>query len=121
VVWFAVKKKFLQADRGGAKSIGLNHVGAGAEIFFVDALDRLRFRQQQKLDCAFEVLAFPIAKTFAAIIRLCQAEALQSCAHRTVEHDDAFLQKRGKRMGGIRHRKKETSFRGRFKEQIDAS
>jgi hypothetical protein len=24
-------------------------------------------------------------------------------------------------MGGIRHRKKETSFRGRFKEQIDAS
>ena len=65
------------------------------------SLDRLRFRQQQKLDRAFEILAFPIAKTFAAIIRLAQAEALQSCAHRTVEHDDAFLQQRGKRMGCI--------------------
>jgi hypothetical protein len=121
VVWFAVKKKFLQADRGGAKSIGLNHIGAGAEIFFVDVLDRLRFRQQQKLDRTFEILAFPIAKAFAAIIRFAQAEALQSCAHRTVEHDDAFLQQRGKRVGCIPHERKGTSFPALFKEQIDVS
>jgi hypothetical protein len=101
IVWFTGKEKFVQADRGRTESIGFNHIGAGAEIFFVDALDRLWFRQQQKLDCAFEVLAFPIAKTFAAIIRFSQAEALQSRAHRAVEDDDALTQKRGKRMGCV--------------------
>src|SRR6266513_2673959 len=65
IVWFAGKQKFVQADRGRAESIRLNYIGAGAEIFFVHALDRLRFRQQQKFGRAFEVLAFPIAKTFA--------------------------------------------------------
>ena len=114
--------KKIRADRScRAESIGFNHIGTGPEIFFVDALDRLRFRQQQKFDRAFEVLAFPIAKTFTAIIRFGQAEALQSCAHRTVEHDDALLQKRGKRVGCVWHEREETSFRARFKEQIDVS
>ena len=44
IVGFAGKKKFVQANRGRAESIGLNHIGAGAEIFFVHPLDRLRFR-----------------------------------------------------------------------------
>src|SRR4029077_14180747 len=100
VVWFAIKKKFVQADRGGAEGIGLNHIGAGAKIFFVNALDRLRFRQEQKLDRTFEIFAFPIAKALASIIRFGQAEAMQSRTHRAVEDDDALLQKRGKRMGG---------------------
>src|SRR5438270_508870 len=84
-------------------------------------LDRLRFRKQQKFDRPFEILAFPIAKSFAAIVRFGQPEALQSGAHRTVEHDDALPQKGGKRMGCVWHGRKETSFRARFKEQIDAS
>ena len=111
VVWFAVKKKFVQADGGGAESIGLDHIGAGAEIFFVDVLDRLRFRQQQKLDRTFEILAFPIAKAFAAIIRFAQAEALQSGAHRAVEHDDALLQSAVKGWDSVWHERKGTSFR----------
>ena len=121
IVCFAGKKKLVQANRGCTESIGFNHVGAGAEIFFVDALDRLRFRQQQKLDRAFEILAFPIAKALASIIRFGQAEAMQRCAHRAVEHDDALVQQRGKRMGRVWHEQKETRFRALFKEQIDAS
>jgi len=46
---------------------------------------------------------------------------LQSCAHRTVEHDNAFLQQRGKGMGRVWHERQGTSFRAFFKEQIDVS
>src|SRR5207248_11639928 len=99
----------------------INHCGSGTEIFYVDVLDRLPFRQQQKLNRTFEILAFPMTKACAAIIRLAQAEALQSCAHRTVEHDDAVLQQRGKGMGRLWHERKGTSFRAFFKEQIDVS
>jgi hypothetical protein len=87
----------------------------------MDPLNRFGFRQKQKLDRAFEVFAFPIAKTFAAIIGLGQTELLESGSHRAVENDDAFAQKCGQGMEPVWHRGKETSFWLLFKEQIDAS
>jgi len=99
IVWFARKQKFMKADGGRAEGVRFDHIRASAQIFFMDPLNHFRFRQKQKLDCTFEVFAFPIAKTFAAIIGLGQTKPLQSGPHRAVEDDDASAQKRSQGMG----------------------
>ena len=88
----------MEADGGRAKRVRFDHIRTSALIFFMNPLNRFGFRQKQKLDRAFEVFAFPIAKTLAAIIGLGQTEPLQSGSHRAVEDDDAFAQKRGQGM-----------------------
>ena len=89
----------MQTDGGRAESIRFDHIRTGAQIFFMDPLNRFGFRQKQKLDRTFEVFAFPIAKTLAAIICLGQTQPLQSGFHRAVEDDDSFAQKRGQGVG----------------------
>ena len=76
IVWFFRKKKFMQANGGRAESVRLDDIGARAQIFFMDPLDHLGFGQQQEFDGAFEIFAFPIAKTVAAIIGFVRLESL---------------------------------------------
>ena len=73
-----MKQKIVQADGGCAEGIGLDDVRAGFEILAVNFLDHLRLGQVQELEAAFEIFAFPIAETLAAIIRLGQFVAAGS-------------------------------------------
>ena len=62
------KKKIVQSDRGGAERVGFDDVGAGFEVLGVNFLDDLRLGEKKKLEAAFEVFTFPIAKSFPSII-----------------------------------------------------
>jgi hypothetical protein len=100
------KEKFVEADGGGAEGIGLEHVGAGLEIFLVDALDCVGAGEEEQLVRAFEVFPFPIAKAFSAIIVLAQVEALEGCAHGAIEHDDALAEQSLEGMEFVGHGKR---------------
>ncbi len=76
-------------DRGRGKGVGGDDVGAGAQIFGVDVLDRLRLGQDQQVVVAPEV-AVKILETFAAERGLVIFEALDHGAHGAVEHQDAL-------------------------------
>ena len=82
----------MQPDGGGAERVGLDDIRAGFEVLGMNFLDDLRLSKKQKLEAAFEIFAFPIAKPFAAIIALGKFVALDHRAHGAV--DDAFAQER---------------------------
>ena len=43
-----VKEEFVQADGGSAEGIGLEDIGAGLEIFLVDAFDGFGTREEEQ-------------------------------------------------------------------------
>ena len=99
----ARKKKIVQSDRGSAERVGLDDIGAGFEVLRVNFLDNPWLGEKEQLETAFEVFSLPISKPFPPIIGLGQLVALNHCAHRAVEHDDAFAQERFQRMKVRRH------------------
>jgi hypothetical protein len=80
-------------NRGRGKRVGGDDVGAGAQIFGVDVLDRFRLRQDQQVVVAPEV-AVEIRITRAAKRSLVIFEALDHGAHGAVEHQDALAGRR---------------------------
>ena len=84
-------------DRGRGKRVGGDDVGAGAQIFGVDVLDRLRLGQDQQVVVAPDV-AVEIRKARAAKRGLVIFEALDHGAHGAVEHQDALAG--GREQGG---------------------
>ena len=62
VLRFARKEEIVQADGGGAESVCFDDVRAGFEILGVDLFDDLRLGELEKLELAFEIFAFALAK-----------------------------------------------------------
>jgi hypothetical protein len=76
-------------DRGRGEGVGRDDIGAGAQIFGVDVLDRLGLREDQQVVVAPNV-AMEILEAFAAESGLVELQALDHGAHGAVEHEDAF-------------------------------
>ena len=76
-------------DRGGREGVGLDDVGAGAEIVQVDVADRVGLGQDEQVVVALEVLAV-VAEALAAEVGLRQLERLDLGPHGAVEHQDAL-------------------------------
>ena len=91
-------------DRGRGERVGGDDVGAGAQIFGVDVLDRLRLGQDQQIVVAADV-AMEIRETLAAKRGLVILQALDHGAHGAVEHQDAFAggREQGGSLGRNRH------------------
>ena len=76
-------------DRGAGEGVGLDDVGAGAEIVEVDVAHRVGLRQDQKVVVALDVL-LPVLEPLATEILFGEARALELRSHRAVEHEDAL-------------------------------
>ena len=76
-------------DRGRRERVGRDDVGAGAEIFEMDPLDRVGLREDEQVVVAAD-FSIPCVKTRAAIAALVELELLDHGAHGTVEHQDAL-------------------------------
>src|SRR5207248_6758947 len=64
------KKKIVQSDRGGAERVGFDDVGTGFEGWGVNFLDDLRLGEKKRLEAAFEVFTFPVAKSLPSVVLL---------------------------------------------------
>ena len=76
-------------DRGRGEGVGGDDVGAGAQIFGVNVLDRLRLGQDQQIVVAAQV-AVKILVTLAAKGGLVELKTLDHGAHGAVEHENAL-------------------------------
>src|SRR5204862_3333631 len=73
------------------EGVGLDDVGAGAQVGFVDRLDDLGPRQLEQVAVALEALRM-VLEALAAVVGLAELVALDHRAHRAVEDDDPFLE-----------------------------
>ena len=76
-------------DGGAGEGVGLDDVGAGAEIVEVHVAHRVGLGEDQQVVVAFDVL-LPVLEALAAKILFREARALQLRAHRAVEHENAL-------------------------------
>ena len=73
--------EFGEGDGGAAKTVGLDHVGAGGEIAFMDVADEVGAGEVQDFGAVFLV---PIV--FFGV----QGEGLHARAHAAVAEEDGF-------------------------------
>ena len=76
-------------DGGAGERIGLDNVGPGFQIKFVDLADHVRAGEHQQVVVALQVagVVFEVAR---AVVFFLQPVALDEGAHRAVEYEDAF-------------------------------
>jgi hypothetical protein len=75
----------------GVESVGLENVGAGVQVFFLDRADDIGAGQNQQVVVALDV-AWPVGETFAAIVFFLQAIALDHGAHTAIENQDPLFE-----------------------------
>ena len=88
----------LLRDRGGAEGVGLDQVGTGRKVRFVNVRNHVGARQRQQLVVALHV-ALEVLEALAAVLRLGQLEALDHRAHRAVEDGNALREDLGQLLG----------------------
>ena len=89
-------------DRGRIEGVGLDDVGAGSEILFVDFADDLRLGQRQQIVVALHIVG-EVFEALAAIRRLVQIVVLDHRAHRAVENQDAAFEQFGQLLDAGSH------------------
>ena len=89
-----------QRDRVGVEGVGLDEVGAGLEVLAVDAGDDVRLGEREQVVVADQV-ARPVREPLAAVARLVRSVPLDRRTHRTVDHEDALVERRGQLRGRI--------------------
>ncbi len=82
--------------RGGAKGVGLDHVGTRRQISVVDIADHRGLCQAEQFVVALDIF-MEIAKTHSPIGCLVKAQALNHGAHGTVQDGGALFQQGGQR------------------------
>ncbi|MPN12141.1 hypothetical protein SDC9_159453 [bioreactor metagenome] len=96
----------LLRNRGRAKGIGLDQIGAGCQVFLMDVANHVGTGQRQQLVVALDVMGEVLEAlarsigtgiALAAILRLAQLETLNHGAHGSVKNDEAL----GKRCGQL--------------------
>ena len=83
---------------GRAEGVGLDQVGPGGQIAFVDVTDHIGAGQAQQLVVALDVFG-EILEPITPVVGLGQFEALDHGAHGTVKDGDAVLEDLGQRLG----------------------
>ena len=76
-------------DRGAGEGVGLDDVGAGAEVAQVDVAHRVGLGEDEKIVVAAQIVAV-VAEALAAEILLGELQRLDLGAHGAVEHEDAL-------------------------------
>ena len=89
-----------QRDRVGVEGVGLDEVGAGLEVLAVDAGDDVRLGEREQVVVADQV-ARPVREPLAAVARLVRPVPLDRRTHRTVDDEDALVERRGQLRGRI--------------------
>ena len=82
---------------GRAKGVGLDQVGPGGKIAFVDVADHIGAGQAQQLVVALDVFG-EVLETLAPVVGLRQFEALDHGAHGPVQDGDAVFEDVGQRL-----------------------
>ena len=81
----------LLRDGDGTKGVGLDQVGTGGQVAFVDVADDVRTGERQQLVVALHV-ARKVLEPLAAVLRFGQLEALDHGAHGPVQDGDTLGQ-----------------------------
>ena len=79
-------------DRGAAKRVGLDDVGACRQVLVMDCADHVRSRQDQDVAVSLEI-ARVIGEARPTEVRLAQLVSLNHRPHRAIEDQDAAIEK----------------------------
>ncbi len=75
----------------GVERVGLEDIGAGVQVGFLDRGDHIGAAEQQKIVVAFDI-AWPIGKARATIVVFLEAVTLDHSTHAAVEDQDALFE-----------------------------
>ena len=78
-------------DAGSAKGVGLDQVGPGGQVAFVDVADHIRARQAEQLVVALHIVG-KVGKALAPVLGLGELEALDHGAHGPIQDGNTLFQ-----------------------------